>query len=497
MLSTTEQVYVDRERVEAVVTDALLPGRPDAWSGPAGAPARLLIIDDEPGLVSIVERFARQFGYHVEHRADANEALALLGAIKPDVVLVDLPIPDLSGLDVLRLFRVASPACEVILTSARATVDHAIEAVKGGALDYLSKPFDFERLRSLLVSVRDGLRPEPTVAEIEPMPDAGEDVDFHGIIGRSEAMRRLFAWIERLAPHARSVLISGETGTGKELVAKALHRAGRRRDRQFVTVNCSAVVPTLFESELFGHVRGAFTGATDAKVGLFEHASGGTLFLDEAGELPLAAQAKLLRAVEYGELQRVGSLEARKADVCVIAATNRDLRTEVAAGRFRSDLFYRLGILEVHIPPLRDRREDIPLLTRAFIAEFAARCQRQVTGVTPTAARLLQYAPWPGNVRELRNVIERACIMSDGRLLTEGDLIGVMSVRAGACSPPRSAAGTAGHAAAADSSLSSAQRDQICRVLRDTQGNKAAAATRLGVSRRSLYRWLDRLDIQG
>ncbi|PYR57693.1 MAG: hypothetical protein DMF85_12910, partial [Acidobacteria bacterium] len=216
-------------------------------------------------------------------------------------------------------------------------------------------------------------------------------------------------------------------GTGKELVAKAIHALGPRHARRFITVNCSAVVENLFESELFGHVRGAFTGAAETKVGLFEHADGGTLFLDEAGELPLSLQPKLLRAVEYGEVQRVGSLESRKADVRVIAATNRDLRAEAGDGRFRPDLFYRLSIIEIHLPPLRERPEDVSYLTARFVREFAERLKRPITGVTPAAERLLQHASWPGNVRELRNVIERACILGDGKILSEREFVSAMS----------------------------------------------------------------------
>src|SRR5439155_8509758 len=255
-----------------------------------------------------------------------------------------------------------------------------------------------------------------------------------------------------------------------------------------------AVVENLFESELFGHVRGAFTGAAETKIGLFEHADGGTIFLDEAGELPLSLQPKLLRAVEYGEVQRVGSLEARKADVNVIAATNRDLRAEAAAGRFRADLFYRLSILEIHLAPLRERREDIPYLTAMFVREFAKRLKRPITGVTPAAERLLQHASWPGNVRELRNVIERACILGDGKILSEREFVSAMSA-------PRPIAETAEvpaehNAARADQHLlSTAQRQQIERVLQQVGGNKVKAAKLLGMSRRSLYRWLDRLDV--
>jgi two-component system, NtrC family, response regulator HydG len=323
-------------------------------------------------------------------------------------------------------------------------------------------------------------------------------------------MQELFDSVRRFAPYARTVLVTGETGTGKELVAKALHRLGPRKDRRLITVNCSAVVETLFESELFGHVRGAFTGATDTKVGLFEHADSGTIFLDEIGELPLTLQAKMLRAVEYGEVQRVGSLETRKADVFAVAATNRDLRAWSAQGRFRSDLFFRLSTIELHIPPLRDRREDIPYLTASFIREFATKMNRPIKGITVHAERMLQQAAWTGNVRELRNVIERACILTDSRIISEREMTLAMGTV-----PPAPAAtadrglssvsssngnGTsgAGGAFAEDpesSLMSTAQREQIVRVLRQVDGNKAAAAKQLGMSRRSLYRWIDRLGI--
>jgi len=449
----------------------------------------LLVVDDDESILPIIDRFARRLGFVVEYRNNGNEALRALPALKPDVALVDLQMPELSGIDVLRAVRAADPECQVILMTGNATLDSAIEAVKAGALDYLTKPFDFDRLGGLLTGVRDRIQHREHVmqADVSAVPQ----FVFHGMIGRSPVMEQLFDSIRRLAPHVRTVLISGETGTGKELVAKAIHALGPRRDRRFLTVNCSAVVEALFESELFGHVRGAFTGATDTKVGVFEHAAGGTLFLDEAGELPLTLQAKLLRAVEQGEIQRVGSLDTRRADVVVIAATNRDLRVDAGAGRFRSDLYYRLSILEIRLPPLRDRREDIPYLTAAFVKECAARLQRPITGLTASAERLLQHAPWPGNVRELRNVIERACIMCDGRMLTERELVPAISApfdcRAQAPAQPESAEEPL--------LLSTAQRDQIRRAIKETGGNKAAAAKLLGVSRRSLYRWLDRLNL--
>jgi transcriptional regulator with GAF, ATPase, and Fis domain len=257
-------------------------------------------------------------------------------------------------------------------------------------------------------------------------------------------------------------------------------------------------VDTLFESELFGHVRGAFTGATDTKVGVFDHASGGTLFLDEIGELPLSMQPKLLRAVEYGEIQRVGSLETRKVDVCVVAATNRDLLAEGESGRFRPDLFYRLNVMEIHLPPLRQRREDIPLLVAAFIKECSERLQRRIVGVTAAAERMLENAPWNGNVRELRNVIERACILSDDRILGERDIVAAMPARAPVAATPSSGQAPAWNQPASwrdPRRLDTVEREQIWRVLQETRGNKAEAARRLGIGRRSLYRLIDRFGL--
>ena len=462
-------------------------------------PARLLIVDDDANVAPILKRFAERLGFAVEYRSGGRAALEELAVLKPDVALVDLQMPDLNGIDVLRAVRAADPHCQVVLMTGNATIDTAVEAIQAGALDYIGKPFDFDRLQRLLESVLSTKARREHLLEVDA--DVARRVEFHGLIGRSAPMQQLFESIARLAPHVRTVLITGETGTGKELVAKALHAEGKRRDRRFFTVNCSAVVETLFESELFGHVRGAFTGATENKVGVFEHANGGTLFLDEIGELPLSLQPKLLRAVEYGDIQRVGSLETRKVDVSVIAATNRDLRAEVAAGRFRSDLFYRLSIIEVFLPPLRDRREDIPYLTAAFIRDFAKRLERPIGGLTSEAERLLQQAPWNGNVRELRNVIERACIRSDGRMLTDRDILDAMAApqlpTAGATAASRATAAMPADAPADADLLSTAQREQIRRVLREAKGNKAAAARLLGVSRRSLYRWLERLDLTG
>jgi len=455
--------------------------------------SRLLVVDDDRAVPLVVERIAHQYGFDVIFKDNGRDALACLSDVKPDAALVDLQMPELGGLDVLRAIRAAEPECQVILMTGNATVDSAIEAVKAGALDYIAKPFDVARLSGLLTTVRERLNRRERLLAVDA--DVARTFEFHGMIGLSPVMQELFDSIRRLSPHVRTALITGETGTGKELVAKAIHQLGPRSRKRLVPVNCSAVVETLFESELFGHVRGAFTGALDNKVGLFEHADGGTLFLDEVGELPLPLQAKLLRTVEYGEVQRVGSLQPRQIDVAVVAATNRDLRVEAANGRFRSDLFFRLGIIEIFLPPLRQRREDIPYLAATFVRATAARLKKPVMGITPSAERFLTQAEWPGNIRELRNVIERACIMCDGHLLGERDLQRATSVPV----PTVSARAPAGEAAAAveqpDANLlSTAQREQIRRVLRETAGNKAAAARLLGVSRRSLYRWLERLN---
>src|SRR5439155_18699205 len=320
----------------------------------------LLVVDDEIPVLKVLERMASRTGFDVVTCANGADAMRTLMRRPADLAMVDLRMPDVNGLDLLRQIRSAVPGCEVILMTAYAAVDSAVEAIKLGAREYLTKPFDFDRLRQVLVETRVEIERRAQVVALESQ--VARQLEFCGMLGRSPAMQDVFSLIHRLAPHAKVILIGGETGTGKELAARAFHHAGTRRNRPFVTINCSAVVDTLFESELFGHVRGAFTGAVESKSGVFEAAHGGTLFLDEVGELPMSVQAKLLRALEYGEVQRVGALQPKRVDVTVVAATNRDLRTEVAAGRFRGELFYRLNVVEVGRPPPRDPRQDLPCL---------------------------------------------------------------------------------------------------------------------------------------
>jgi DNA-binding NtrC family response regulator len=453
----------------------------------------LVVVDDEPGILEVVSRFARRAGFDVVTCSGGQEGIIQIQARRADLVMVDLRMPDVGGLDVLRAIRDSNPQCQAVLMTGYATVDTAVEAIKLGAMDYLSKPLDFGRLEQLLTGVREEIERRRSVLAIEG--DLARRLEFCGMIGRGPGMQELFGMIRRLAPHVRTALITGETGTGKELVARALHRTGPRRDRRFVTVNCSAVVETLFESELFGHVRGAFTGATDNKPGLFELADGGTLFLDEIGELPLTVQAKLLRVLELGDVHRVGSLDPRRVNVHVIAATNRDLRAEVAGGGFRSDLYYRLNVVELKLPPLRERREDVPYLTAAFVRDTSERLQKSFVGLTPGAERVLTAANWEGNVRELRNVIERACILADGEFITERELATSMPPPSSFVPRPRVPYASAPVAEAESDLLVDVERDHIQRALMRAGGNKKAAAKLLGLSRRALYRRLERLDL--
>ncbi len=447
----------------------------------------VLVVDDEPGMVALVERFARGEGFETIGRAGGQPMLAELPALRPDAAIVDLQMPDVGGIELLKAIRDAVPSCQVILMTAHASVDSAIEAVKLGALDYVQKPLDFDRLRELLATVKHGLERRKLLLAVDS--EMASRFEFNGMIGRSAVMQQLFDSIRRLAPHVRTVLVTGETGTGKELVARALHKLGGRKDRRFTTSNCSAIVETLFESELFGHMRGAFTGATEAKPGLFELSDGGTIFLDEIGELPVVMQAKLLRVVEYGEVQRVGATEPKRVDVRVITATNRTLGDEVAAGRFRQDLFYRLNVVEIPLPPLRDRPEDIPYLSAAFVKEFSERFKKSIHAISPGAERVLQNAPWPGNVRELRNTIERVCMLTDGPILSEREVLAV--VGGGARSMPRRTAALAPQPAPAELSP-----DALQQALQRAGGNKSEAARLLGLSRRAYYRRLEAAGIR-
>ena len=451
----------------------------------------LLVVDDEMAVLSIIRCVGEGEGFEVLTCTDGRQALQIAEARHPDLVMVDLRMPKVGGLEIVRALRDADAKAMVVLMTGHGSIDSAVEAVKLGAADYLTKPFDLQRLKDTFGTVREETERRARMMAVDR--EVARRVEFAGMIGRSAAMQEVFDLIRRLAPHVRTALISGETGTGKELVARALHQCGPRRARRFVTVNCSAVVETLFESELFGHVPGAFTGATEAKAGLFETVDGGTLFLDEIGELPLSLQAKLLRVLETGEVQRAGSLQPVKTDLRVVCATNRDLFAEVAVGRFRSDLLYRLNGVQIPLPALRDRREDIPYLTASFVRAFSDRLSKSIAGVALQAERLLVDAPWPGNIRQLRNVLERGCMLTEGPVLNEQDINATLRPISVAI-PAAPAARPLASSPDADCgrALSSLERQHIMKVIAETGGNKARAARQLGLSRRALYRRLER-----
>lgn len=456
----------------------------------------LLLIALDPVSRHATGAIAAATGFAVQSAETAAEGLVALRTRMPDVVLAHLDSPDIDDLTLIRRLRDLAPEAALVLIAGRASLDSAVEAIRLGVRHYVRPPVDDEALRRVLTELHEGvLRRRVNLFPAERSPG----VAFHGMVGRSLAMQRLFRQLRLVAPHVRTALVTGETGTGKELVARALHRLSPRADRRFVVINCSAVVESLFESELFGHVRGAFTGATDSKAGLFEAADGGTLFLDEVGELPLAVQAKLLRALEYGEVLRVGSLEPRRVDVQILAATNHELEGQVEIGRFRRDLYYRLNVVEVQVPALRERRDDIVYLASHFMREMATRFAKPLTGLSAGGERLLHDADWPGNVRELRNVMERACMMAEGAVVGEADVrASLPASRRGRIGPqdlPRPWEPPVVLPEDETQPLSDVERDAIMRALQRAGGNKKAAASLLGVSRRALYRRLERLDL--
>jgi len=384
-------------------------------------PSTILIVDDEKNIRRTVRMVLEAEGFGVEEASSGEEALARLPDVGPDVIFLDVQMGGLSGLETLeRLPKSRAPGQgpppTVIMISGHATLQDAVRAAQAGAYDFLEKPLDRERL---LVTLRNAVNHRSMSQEVEGLRARSEER--FEMIGRSPAMQALYAQIGKVAPTRTRVLITGESGTGKELIARAVHRASALADKPFVKVNCAAIPPELIESELFGHERGAFTGATARKRGLFEQADGGTIFLDEVGDMILSAQAKVLRVLQSGEFNRVGGEQTLKAEVRVLAATNRDLQASVAGGTFREDLYFRLAVVPIKAPPLRDRAEDVPLLVQAFIESTCRENGLRAKTITPEAVALLSAYSWPGNVRELRNLIERLVILSDD-VIGEGDV---------------------------------------------------------------------------
>ncbi len=440
---------------------------------------KLLAIDDEPKSLDLIREALLDSGVEILTAKAVGEGLEVLKATRPRIVLLDLRMPGVRGLEILESILSIDPGTEVILMTTRYSTESAIEAIQKGACDYFSKPLNADRLRrrisQLLWEAEERRRTYRLDQELV------HACQFEGIVAHSPIMLDVFAKIRRVAPHFGTVLVTGATGTGKELVARALHRLSPASASPFVVCNCSAIVESLLESELFGHVKGAFTGATQDKLGVFEYANHGTVFLDEIGELPLPAQSKLLRVLQNHEIQRVGSPAPRIVDVRVIAATNRDLRSMVNEGTFRKDLFYRLAMIEVKLPGLAERREDLPLLERHFLEKFAAEYRKPLSGLTRRAQTRLANYSWPGNVRELENVIGNACMMVDGPVIDVSDL-------------PEEVRGQLGTVVGQDESLISLeelQKRHAKRVLERVGGNKSQAAEILGVSRATIYHLLE------
>lgn len=431
----------------------------------------------------------RSWGYAVSEAADGDEALNLVRERAFDAVLTDVRMARMDGIHTLKSVLEYNPALPVVLMTAYSSVETAVEALRLGAYDYLVKPLDFEILRRTLRQAIEHSR--LSVENRELRRQLSEAAARPGILGRSPAMLAMQETIATVAPTEATVLITGESGTGKELVARALHSGSARADKPMVTVNCAALAENLLESELFGHEKGSFTGADRRREGRFVQANGGTLFLDEIGEMPLPLQAKLLRALQEGEVQRVGSDAPLTVDVRVLAATNRDLREEVARRRFREDLYFRLNVISLEVPPLRDRGEDIPVLAAHFLERFAGRNRKSIRGFSPQAVdSLLRYA-WPGNVRELENAVERAVILCNGDLITRRELPAAITE---AASPEEASSAAVG--ALAGLPLDELERRAIGETLRCTGDNKSEAARQLGITRATLHNKLRKYGLE-
>ncbi|HJA09533.1 MAG TPA: sigma-54 dependent transcriptional regulator [Candidatus Mailhella merdigallinarum] len=444
----------------------------------------ILIVDDDQPHRSMLRTVLRGWGYGVEEADDGTTAVALVRERAFDVVLTDVRMAHMDGITTLSQIRAWNPAIPVLIMTAWSSVESAVDALRLGAYDYLTKPLDFDVLRLSLERALDHTRLATENQELRRRLTNQESP----ILGRSRPVRELVEMVETVAPTEATVLITGESGTGKELVARAIQSASLRKDKPFVTINCAALAENLLESELFGHEKGAFTGADRRREGRFVQADKGTLFLDEIGEMPLSLQAKLLRVLQQGEVQRVGSDEPLTVDVRVIAATNRVLADEVAAGRFREDLFYRLNVIGLEVPPLRARQEDIPLLAAAFLERHAAANRKSLKGFTPQAMDAMLRYSWPGNVRELENAVERAVILTTTDYVTERALPLTVQNAPPAAEDDLSALGSM--------SLEDVEKKAIEATLRETEDNKSEAARRLGITRATLHSKLKKYGLE-
>jgi len=448
----------------------------------------VLIIDDERTLARSIKLFLVGQGYDAEVAEDGDRGLELLEKIHPDLVFLDYRLPRATGLELLKKIREYDPYISVVMMTAHGTIEGAVEAMKLGAFDYLKKPVDLDELKILVERAQENSRLRQEVRYYREKE--ARDPEASGLLGRGLGIQQILAQITHLASlqeETPTVLVTGETGTGKSMVARAIHSQSRRARFPFIEIDCTALPPTLIESELFGHEKGSFTDAKESKVGLIEAADGGTVFLDEVGDLELPLQGKLLRVIEQRMVRRVGSVRDRKVDAWIIAATNKDLEAAMADGVFRKDLFYRLAVFTIHLPPLREREDDIPLLAEAFLGRFAAKYGKRISGLgKPAIAALCEY-PWPGNIRELKHVIERAVLAAPGTggLLDQVPLGTVAQTRATPLrlrlDEPAGGGGPPG-----GKSLPEWERTLIEQALKETQGNQVKAARLLGITRDTL-----------
>ncbi len=446
---------------------------------------RVLVVDDEPVVRTGITRVLVSQGYRVESAESGPEALERMSEEPFGIVLLDIRMPEMDGMAVLKVIRNEYPHTAVIIITGHPSIEGAVECVKHGALDYLVKPFRLDELESVVRKARESLENESAVVSVQDSDsDGGEGID--SLVGESPAMKRVFAKIRRAAPSDSTVLLTGESGTGKELAARAVHRLSSRRDHEFVPVDCSALVESLLESELFGHVKGSFTGAHQTKHGLFELANHGTFLFDEITNLSLNIQAKLLRVIQEREFMKVGSQKRIRLDIRIIASCNRDLKEAIKAGTFREDLYYRLSVVPIHLPPLRERTGDIPLLVNHFIEKHNLKSDRQVKGVSSRAMKLLSDYPWPGNVRELEHTIERILILEDTDTIQPEHLPSFITQRQGEFQVFSDGEYT----------LEELEKRYIQFVLRNTKGKRQEAARILGINRKTLGHKIKRYNLR-
>ena len=448
--------------------------------------ARILVVDDEEGIRRVLHQLFEYEDHEVRSAGGGAEAIAIHQEFHPDVTFLDVKMARMDGLEALSRIRENDPSAVVVMISGHGTIDTAVEATRRGAFDFLEKPLDTDRL---LVVLRNALQTQGLVQENARL--RGEIESRHQIVGRSFALRQVLDRVEKVAPTDARVLVTGENGTGKELVARAIHRLSPRAEKTFVEVNCAAIPSELIESELFGHMKGSFTGAHEDRAGKFELADGGTLFLDEIGDMSLQAQAKVLRALQEGIVTRVGGARPIKVDVRVLAATNKDLEEEIRGGRFREDLYYRVNVIPLHVPPLRERREDVPMLVRHFTETYAREANLRPKQFTDEALERMQRMDWPGNVRELRNTVERLLILASGATVTadDVDLLVGGRMKGGGLSGDLLSCTTFSEFKEA------AERAFILQKLRENDWNVSETARLLDMPRSNLYKKIERYEL--